>query len=86
MIQQIKQAIASPTLPQSHGIIFAIGFLCFGLLGAEFGFGISHLVTLWVDQGGVIWYQLFTWAIAVLPLLVLFYLFTLLHSQRGGAQ
>ena len=86
MIQKVRQAIAHPTTPQSHGIIFTLGFICFGLLAAEFGFGISHLATLWVDQGGIIWFQLFTWAIAVLPLLILFYLFTLLHSQRGGGQ
>lgn len=86
MIQQIKHAIANPTLPQSHGIIFALGFTCFGILGAEFGFGISHLVTLWVEQGGIIWFQLATWAIAVLPLLILFFIFCSLHSQRGGGQ
>ena len=85
MFNQIKSAIARPNSPTAHGIIFAIGYACFFLLLAEFGFGIAHLVTLWTSQGGIIWYQALTWAIAVAPLLILFFLFSLLHSmQRGG--
>jgi hypothetical protein len=71
-------------LKNNHGVIFAIAFICFGLLGGEFTFGIIHLITLWADSGGIIWFQAFTWIIAVLPLAILFYIFTLLHSQRGG--
>lgn len=86
MINKIKTAIADPTTPQAHGIIFAIGFICFGLLGCEFGFGISHLVSLWYYAGGIIWYQAFTWLISVAPLSILFFIFCSLHSQRGGGQ
>jgi hypothetical protein len=73
-------------LKANHGVVYATAIACFVLLGLEFAFGICHLVTLWAESGGIIWFQLFTWAIAVAPLTILALIFWFLHSQRGIGQ